>query len=170
MAVNNFTVRFSGTVAYTDNSHGSFEASAIWKGELGGVVAQHSLPDSQFHFSQLYADSSAGLNNMLKVLGPGGVSNPSAGPLDGGTVGLSPAVVAPDKTVSSFVAEISGLVSFDDNSKLAFVAQWVNGVVNLFPAESQEAWDELIKDSGGNSFMVTILEALVGAGNAQVAN
>ena len=39
MAVRDFTVKVSGTVAYDDQSHGSFEATGKWTGQFGGLTA-----------------------------------------------------------------------------------------------------------------------------------
>jgi hypothetical protein len=156
MAVSNFIVRMSGTVAYTDNSHGSFEASASWKGELGGVIATHNSPDSQANFSQLAADKASGLSALLAVLP--------------GTITLTPPTAAPDKTVSSFVMEISGLVSYNDKTPNGvFITQWVDGVVDLFPADAAKHWAALAGDSGANTFLTQVFEALTGVGNASVA-
>jgi len=156
MAVSNFTVRMSGTVAYTDNSHGSFEASAIWRGELGGVVATHSSSDSQANFGQLAADRGGQLASMLAVLP--------------GTITLTPPATLPDKTVSSFVMEISGVVSYDDRTPNGlFLAQFVNGVVDLFPAESAEHWAAVAGTGGANAMLTQVFDALAGSGNSTVA-
>ncbi|MHC4792485.1 MAG: hypothetical protein ACYS8Y_13845 [Planctomycetota bacterium] len=162
MAVSNFTVKLSGTVAYTDNSHGSFEATAVWKGSLGGVTAQHSSADSLEHFRRLHADNASGVRAVLDVLTPS---------TDDGAIVLS-GIAAPavSKTVSSFVMEVSGLASYDDNSKTSFVAQWVNGVVNLFPAETMETWRAMGNcvdgtcglDGASRAFLVSVFEAATG--------
>jgi hypothetical protein len=151
MAVRNFTIKFSGTVAYTDNSHGSFESTAIWNGELGGVVASHSTASSQYDLAQLHADKPADLQAMLDVLGG---------------VALNPAAMAPDKTVASFVAELSGGVAYDDGSSNGlFISQWVSGVVNLFPVDSPSHFQAILADPVAGAFLVTALEELTGAGN-----
>ena len=156
MAVSNFAVKMSGTVAYADNSHGSFEASAFWKGELGGIVATHSSTDSQANFSQLVADRSGRLATMLAVLP--------------GTIILTPPVVTPDKIVSSFIMEISGSVSYDDKTPNGlFLTQFVNGVIDVFPADSTKHWSAL-ESSGANTFLTQVFEALTGTGNATVTH
>lgn len=156
MAVSNFTVKMSGTVAYTDNSHGSFESSASWQGHIGGVVATHSSADSEANFSQLVADKSAELTSMFNVLG--------------GTVTLSPPAATPDKTVSSFVMEVSGEVSYDDGTPTGvFLAQWVNGVVDVFPSDSATHW-AAISGAGTTaaSFLDQVFETLAGGSGALV--
>jgi hypothetical protein len=159
MAVRNFTVKFSGTVAYTDNSHGSFESTAIWRGELGGVVASHNTADSQYNLSQLYADQPVNVQAMLDAL----VSGPTT------AITLSPPTTTPDKTVESFVAELSGGVSYDDGSSNGlFISQWVSGVVNLFPLDSPVHWAAIVADPVASAFLVTALEELTGTGNATV--
>jgi len=68
MAINNFIVKFSGTIAYADGSLGHFDANAIWKGSLGGVINQNNLQDSQFHFKQLLDCRTAEINSVLDLL------------------------------------------------------------------------------------------------------
>jgi len=154
MALSDFTVRVSGTVAYDDDSHGSFESSAIFRGNLGGVVASHNSVDSLDHFQQLYNNMSVNVDSMFALLP--------------GTVTLTPATPTSPKTVSSFVMEISGLITEDDDTKQSFVAQWVNGTVDLFPSETDSAWTLLVGTSAANSFLTQILETLAGIGNATV--
>jgi hypothetical protein len=163
MAVSDFTVKVSGTVAYDDNSHGSFEATAIWRTNLGGVVAQHNQADSQFHFSQLYADEALNVDTTLDILP--GPTPPS------GEVTLTPPAASPDRTVTSFVMEVSGLVSEDDNTVSSFVAQWVNGALDLFPNETVPAWLSLTSGAtpGTRPLLVQIFEALAGSGNAAIS-
>lgn len=162
MAVSDFTVKVSGTVAYDDNSHGSFEATAIWQTNLGGIVAQHNQTDSQFHFAQLFADKTTNVNATLALL-PGGSGQ--------GDVTLTPTAASPDRTVTSFVMEISGLVSEDNNTRSSFVAQFIDGTVDLFPSESVPAWRSLNDGTvpGANSLLVQVFEALTGDGNATVS-
>lgn len=155
MAVSDFTVRFNGTVAYDNNSTGSFEASAIWKGNLGGVVATHSSQDSLENFRQLFNDRQTNVNNVLAVL-PGSISL------------TTPAPSTP-KTVSSFVLEISGLVAENDNIKHVFIAQWVDGVVDLFPDETDRAWALITADSNGTNFMEMVLEAVAGSEHVTIS-
>lgn len=164
MAVRNFTIKVSGTVAYDDQSHGSFEATAIWKGHLGTLVAQHNGADSLEHFRRLYSDKTMGVNEVLDVLAPAGSPH--------GEVTLTPAAPAEAKTVTSFVMELSGLLASDDNSKAGFVAQWVNGTVNLYPDETAETWGLLSDpaDAGDpRSFLIVALEALAGVGNVALS-
>jgi hypothetical protein len=153
MAVRNFTVKFSGTVAYDDNSHGSFESTAIWTGELGGIVSTHSTAASQEHTSQLYADKATELNEMISILGPG--------------VTLSPPAATPDKTVDSFIAELSGSVVYDDGTPNGFfIAQWIGGALDLFPLDSSTHWAAVTSDPVASAFLITALEELTGSGNA----
>jgi len=161
MAVSDLTIRVSGTVAYSDNSHGSFEATAVWKTNLGGVIAQHSSVDSQLHFAQLYADKAAEVNATLAIL-PAGSE---------GVVGVTPPSPSPNKLVTSFVMEVSGLVTLDDNSNSSFVAQWVNGVLDLYPDETVPAWRSIagFSTEGTNPYLVQVFEALAGAGNATIS-
>lgn len=159
MAVKDFTIKVSGTVAYSDQSHGSFEATGKWVGQFGGLIAQHSSEDSLEHFRQLYADKSAGVTLVLEQLAPSGASH--------GVVSLMPIVPTNAKTVTSFVMEISGLVAFTDNSKAGYIAQWVNGTVNLYPAETESTWSELSQVVGSGSepkdFLVAVFEAIADA-------
>lgn len=156
MAVSNFTVKFSGTVAYTDGSHGSFESTAIWQGELGGVTATHNTTASQTHLSQLYADKLTDVNAMLSALG--------------GTISMSPSTATPDKTVDTFVAEVSGLVSYDDGTPNGlFLVQWVNGSLDLFPDDSSTHWLALVADADANAFLVTAFEVLTGASHVSIS-
>lgn len=155
MAVNDFVAKVSGTVAYTDNSHGSFEATAKWRNSLGGLVAQHNSADSKYHFSQLYADESIGLNSMLGVF-PGSIS-------------LSPAATTPNKKVKSFVMEVSGRVVYDKTKVGSFIAQWVDGVVDIFPSETDATWAALTSDGSAKAFLVQVFESLVGSNNATIS-
>ena len=154
MAVKDFTVRVSGTVAYEDNSHGSFEASAIQKGNLGGVVAQHSNPDSLTHFRELYQDTAMGVDAMLAIFP--------------GTITLTPLAGTAARQVSSFVMEISGIVAFDDGRVRSFVVQWVNGVVDLFPDETDATWAELTEGGVARSFLEQVFDAVAGVGNTTI--
>ena len=154
MAVSNFTIKISGTVAYADNSHGSFESTSNWMGSLG-VISQHNTADSQFHFNQLIADKSDDVNSMLAALP--------------GSVGLSPGVSLPDKTVESFIMEISGVVSYDDNTQGLFLVQWVAGVVNVFPDENNEHWAALAAPGSDTaSFLDQVFESLAGEDGATI--
>jgi hypothetical protein len=162
MAVNDFTVRVSGTVAYSDQSHGSFEAVGKWRGQFGGLVAQHSSTDSLEHFRQLYASNSMGVQQVLDILAESGAPR--------GVVTLTPNAPTNPKTVTSFVMEVSGLAAFDDNSKAGYIAQWVDGAVNLFPAETADTWNELATVVGAGDqpvdFLTTVFEAV--ADNASI--
>jgi hypothetical protein len=151
MAVKDFTVKVSGTVAYDDQSHGSFEATGRWVGQFGGLIAQHSSEASLENFRQLYAGESAGITQVLELLAS------ATGP---GYVTLTPAAPASPKTVTSFVMEVSGLVAFTDNSKAGYIAQWVNGVVSLYPAETESTWEELATVVGGGDQPVDFLTAV----------
>lgn len=155
MAVRDFTVKVSGTVAYSNNSHGSFEAAAKWQNQFGNLVAQHSNTDSLEHFRQLYANESTGITQMLELLAPTGSPR--------GVVTLATAAPTTLKTVDSFVMEISGVVALDDNSKVGYIAQWVNGVVSLYPSETESTWTELAaavtSGSSPRDFLVTVFEA-----------
>jgi len=122
---------------------------------FGGLVAQHNTADSQFHFNQLLADKSAEVSQMLAFL-PGSFS-------------ISPPVSTPDRTVSSFVMEISGSVTYDDNSKGLFLVQWVNGALNLFPSATSEHWAAIsVPGSAMVSFLDMAFEALAGGSGAFV--
>jgi hypothetical protein len=155
MPISDFTVKVSGTVAYANNSHGSFEATATQNGNLGGIVATHSSADSQLHFRELYQDSSAGVDAMLAVLP--------------GTITLTPAAGTAARQVSSFVMEISGVVAFSDRRVRSFVAQWVDGVIDLFPAETDATWTELTAGGVVRSFIQQVLDAVAGVGNSTVS-
>lgn len=167
MPLSDFTVRISGTVAYSDRSHGSFEAAAIWKGNLGGVVAQHNNPDSLENFRRLAQDQAAALAATLDVLAPAGSPH--------GEVSFS-SLPAPQtsKTVTSFVMEVSGLVTYDDNSKDIFSAQWVNGTINLFPDNTTQVWQDLT-DAAFNplgdsrSFITMVFDAVAGSGETTLS-
>ena len=164
MAVRNFTIKVSGTVAYDDQSHGSFEATAIWKGHLGTLVAQHSSAYSLEHFRRLYSDKSMGVDVVLAVLAPSGSPH--------GEVTLTPVAPLEAKVVTSFVMELSGILASDDNSKASFVAQWVNGVVNLYPGETSETWN-LLSDPADlgdpRGFLIVALEAIAGVGKVSLS-
>lgn len=163
MAVKDFTLRVSGTVAYSDRSHGSFEAVGRWKGQFGGLVAQHTNADSLENFRRLYASNSTGVEQVLDALAPN--------PTDGGVVALTPAAPSVAKTVSSFVLEVSGLVAYTDNSKASFIVQWVDGVVNVFPTETVQTWQDLTEAVGATSpraFLVTVFEAVAGVGDVSI--
>lgn len=138
MAVSDFTVRVSGTVAYTDGSSGSFEASAIWRTNLGGIVATHNNSFSRENFAQLWNNSQMGVQQVLDILAPSGP----------GQVSVTSVDTVTSKTVDSFVMEISGLAAYDDNTKAGFVAQWVNGAVNLSPDETLQTWADIAAGMG----------------------
>lgn len=154
MAVSDFTVKVSGTVAYEDQSHGSFEATGRWAGQFSGLVAQHSSTDSLENFRQLYSDNSAGVIQVLDLLAPG---------TSAGDVTLAPVAPTTNKVVTSFVLEVSGVVALDDGSKVGYIAQWVNGVVSLFPNETESTWAELAAMVSGDQpvdFLTTVFEAV----------
>ena len=150
MAVNDFVLRVSGTVAYSDNSNGSFESIVRLEGSGGGLIAQHNSAHSQYHFSQLYADMSTSVDEVLGVLG---------------ILTVAPPTTTPDKTVSSFVMEVSGFVVNDDGTKGPFVVQRVNGSVDVYPDDSSANWLTLIADTNGDSYVTQAFEALAGVGN-----
>jgi hypothetical protein len=155
MAVKDFTVKVSGTVAYSDQSHGSFEATGKWVGQFGGLVAQHNNAASLEHFRQLFNTNSANITQVLDLLADSGAPR--------GVVTLTTAAPAVPKTVTSFVMEISGVVALDDNSKVGYIAQWVNGVVSLYPAETASTWTELAaavtSGSSPRDFLVMVFSA-----------
>ena len=154
MAVKDFTVKLSGTVAYEDNSHGSFEATAVQKGNLGGVVATHYSPDSLENFKQLYQDNAMGVDAMLAVFP--------------GTITVTPPAGSASKQVASFVMEVSGIVAFDDGRVRSFVAQWVNGVLDLFPDETDSTWAELTAGGVARSFLEQVFDTMAGVGNTTI--
>ena len=155
MALNDFTIRVSGTVAYTDNSNGSFEASATWRGHLGNVIATHNSADSLEHFQQLFNDKAVDVNSTFAIFP--------------GTVTITTPVPTVPKDVNSFVMEISGVVTEDDNSKHVFVAQWVNGAVDLYPTNTNTAWALITASTTGKSFLDSVLEAVAGSTRVAIA-
>lgn len=154
MAVKDFTVKVSGTVAYEDNSHGSFEATAVQKGNLGGVVATHYSQSSLENFKQLYQDAAMGVDAMLAVFP--------------GTITVTPDAGTAAKQVASFVMEVSGIVAFTDGRVRSFVAQWVNGVLDLFPDETDATWAELTEGGVARSFLEEVFDTVAGVGNTTI--
>jgi len=154
MAITDFVLNLFGTIAYDDDSHGSFESTFRQSGEFSGVVAQHSSEDSKFHFAQLLNDRANGINALLAEL-PGSVI-------------LTYTSVTPDKNVNSFVMNISGTVTYDDNTSGSFAIQWVDGIINVFPSEATRHWYAITLESPG-AILNQIFNAVAGDGNSNIS-
>lgn len=155
MPVSDFTVKLSGNVAYDDNTSQSFESSATWRGHLGNAIATHNATESVEAYGRLYNNQSASVNMTLALLP--------------GTNTTTPATPTLPKNVSSFVLELSGNVAYDDNTEGAFVVQWVNGAVDVFPSATDTNYLEILEDASARAFLVQVLEAVVGTGNVTLS-
>ena len=86
-------------------------------------------------------------------------------PASPGSVSVTAVDPVVQKTVSSFVMEVSGLAAYDDNTKAGFVAQWVDGAVNLFPDETLQTWADIAAGMGleapsARAFLETVFMSL----------
>lgn len=153
-----FVYRISGTVTYSDDSWGPFEAS-VQNGLIHNPYGTESLAD----FQQAYGgtdDKSADIDALLALF---------VGP----THTLTPAAPGTAKTVTDLNMEVSGLVANDDNTIQSFSAQFSfsNGYLIADEADGSSvlAMDKVAATAAWNALVEDALEVLCGAGNATVA-
>jgi len=139
--------KISGVVAYTDNSHGPFEASIH-----ADILSEPFSAESLENFSQL-GDVPDVLSDLLAFL-----------PVS--SIVFSPP--ATDKTVSDVVMTISGQIARDDNTHQAFVVEHRDGAINHIPDATDEVWTEITGSSSFLASVVDVMEAVAGSGNVTI--
>lgn len=144
--ISDFTIKISGTVAYTDDTSQSFESSSRWS---NGVVSTPDSSQSLEAYQRLYDTQSAFVTSFLNLLPGINLTNAS-----------TPTVA---KNVDDFVMEVSGTVSYDDNTSGSFVIQWVNGTADIFPTETDEHYRAIIDNPDTLSFLTSTLASTTGS-------
>lgn len=143
--------KFAGVVTYEDGSHQQFAGQI----DPEGNVSVNSQPESAEAVSQVQTDQDW-LEDMLTQLG---------------NFSLTPDAPTLDKEVTSLVAELSGRVSYDDNSWGDFIVQFTN-LVGVIPATpgSREHWENAATYSPTLANLVNLFEGVVGSGNVSITS
>lgn len=138
--------RFSGQVTYTDDSHQQFAGHLDEQGHIS-VNYQEESAEAIY---QVQTDETW-LQDMLLTLG---------------NIQLSPDAVTPDKVASELVAELSGRVSYDDNTHGDFIVQYTSltGIVPVSD-ESLEHWNAAAVYAPTLANILAMFEEVVGSGN-----
>ena len=156
MAVDNVIARISGVVTYQDGGVQQFAAHLDDQGNL----SYNDSSESEDALYQTITDNSW-VDDMIALLG--------------GTVTLSPGVATPDKTVTSLAAELSGRVSYDDQTTGDFIVQFIGGVGTLAIGEFVPSggdiifWQDAIQASDTLAKLTSVFETVAGTGNATVS-
>lgn len=120
--VRSYALKLFGTVTYSDGSKGMFEATT--DNTIGrSLVAVPKDPTNPINdFALLDRDKHA---NLLSLF---------ADTTWAVTLTTTPPSVT--KTVTDFVAFLSGLVAYDDNTKASFAVEWFKGLTDFRVADT----------------------------------
>lgn len=144
-AVTSMVFNIYGTVAYNDRSSAPIEATLAYNNNISNPYS--NLAD----FRILKRDNAAILTGFFNTLLPK-------------TVTLTPAATTAAKRPTSIVLLMTGTVTYNDRTQNSFVVEYLNGVVNFFPANTTVSWADMI---GFNKPLLTsVFEKLAGVGNA----
>ncbi len=139
-----YIARLSGIVSYSDDSHDQFAAHMDERGNISVNNAAES--------SQAIAESQSDTNNLEDMFD-----------LVSSTLALSPGDT-PAKTVTDLVAELSGRIARDDDTKEDFVVQYNSQSGAHVPSGGNTS----VYDEMHVQMLTTMFETLVGSGNATV--
>ncbi len=115
--VRSYALKLYGTVTYSDGSKGMFEATTDDQVGRSLVAVPKDATSPINDFALLNRDKHA---NILSLF---------ADTTWVVTLTTTPPVVT--KTVTDFVAFLSGLVAYDDNSKASFAVEWFKGLTDF---------------------------------------
>jgi len=117
MSVTSFTFKISGVAAYTDGTSGPFETTYS-----NGVISSPFESESNINFSQLYTDESDVVDSLQELL--------TLGSPDGKYLNFIVSAPVIDKTISDWWMDISGIVTYDDETSGYYCVQYRNGSFN----------------------------------------
>lgn len=117
MPVTSFTFKISGVAAYTDGTSGPFETTYS-----NGVISSPFESESNINFSQLYTDESDVVDSLQELL--------TLGSPDGKYLNFIVSAPVIDKTISDWWMDISGIVTYDDETSGYYCVQYRNGSFN----------------------------------------
>jgi hypothetical protein len=117
LPITSFTFKISGVAAYTDGTSGPFETTYS-----NGVISSPFESESNINFSQLYTDESDVVDSLQELL--------TLGSPDGKYLNFIVSAPVIDKTISDWWMDISGIVTYDDETSGYYCVQYRNGSFN----------------------------------------
>jgi hypothetical protein len=120
--IRSYALKLFGTVAYSDGSKGMFEATTDNTIGRSLVAVPKDATGPLNDFALLNRDKHASILGLF------------ADTTWAVTLTTTPPVTS--KTVTDFVAFLSGLVAYDNNTKASFAVEWFKGNVDFRPADT----------------------------------
>lgn len=143
-------LRVSGTVSYTDMTHGPFEASIA-----RSFVASPYNTDSLENYAEVAQDEPVKLADFYELLLPAVVTTTSDAPIG-------------SRTISDVVMFMDGRVSYDDNTSASFAIEYFNGAVDHTSLDTADTFAAMVAIPANKAKVVAVLEELAGTGNVTI--
>lgn len=147
--VRSYALKLFGTVSYSDGSKGMFEATTDNTIGRRLVAVPKDTTGPINDFALLNRDKHA---NILSLF---------ADTTWAVTLTTTPPVVT--KTVTGFVASLSGLVAYDNNTNASFAVEWFDGLTDFRAADTAAVGAKLRSDN--LAVLNTLLKAVDPAGS-----
>lgn len=156
MAIKDLVFRISGTVAYSDGSHGPFEVSfnSASSGVASGIESDPFPDSSKLNFRNM-DESLPGITSTVLGLLPTSVT-------------LTPDAPSTSKPVSVATFFVTGQIARDDNTHDSFAIEWNGEEINHFPDETSTVWSEITAESETSDAVESLFDLLAGTGNTTV--
>ena len=153
--ITSFTFKISGVAAYTDGTSGPFESSYS-----NGIISNPFVQESIINFSQLYTDEPTDVNALQDLL--------TLGASGGKYLNFIVSAPSQDKTISSWWMDISGIVSYDDETYGSYCVQYRNGGFN--DVYGKVNFHAILADDSASSVIVNVMQSVSSGSTVSVPN
>lgn len=127
--VKSYALKLFGTVAYSDNTKGTFEATTDNTITRSLVATTKDSAGAINDFALLNRDQHS---NLLSLFAD-----------TTWVVTLTTTPPATSKTVKDFVAFLTGTVAYSDNTKASFAVEWFKGLTDFRPSDTASVGADL---------------------------
>lgn len=149
--IRDFVIKFFGNISYSDNTKEGFDLVLIWKNGQAEITSSSNLTDSVAAWQKSYHSNKTDNNAVLDLL----ESSPR----------FVPSVPTATKTISDFVLELSGTVSYLDNTTGVFNIQRSKGVLSQVFTDNNAHFNAILNDSDASLALDSLMASLVGEEN-----
>jgi len=153
--ITSFTFKISGVAAYTDGTSGPFESSYS-----NGIISNPFESESIINFSQLYTDEPTDVNALQDLL--------TLGASGGKYLNFIVSAPSQDKTISDWWMDISGIVSYDDETYGSYSVQYRNGSFN--DVYGKVNFHAILADDSASSVIVNVMQSVSSGSTVSVPN
>ena len=153
--VTSFTFKISGVAAYTAGTSGPFESSYS-----NGIISNPFESESIINFSQLYTDEPTDVNALQDLL--------TLGASGGKYLNFIVSAPSQDKTISDWWMDISGIVSYDDETYGSYSVQYMYGSFN--DVYGKVNFHAILADDSASSVIVNVMQSVSSGSTVSVPN